>query len=69
MRVPGQCLWAQGENAIVSPAVCVGVCPGASGGMGGSVCTWGRCQESMEGSVQGRQGTMPNWQHPLAKVS
>lgn len=67
MKVPGQCLWAQGENAVGSPAGCE--YPGASGSTGGSDLHLGRCQESVVDSVQGRQGPMPSWQHSLAKVS
>lgn len=44
MKVPGQCLWAQGENAVGSPAGCVGVLehPGAWVAV---ICTWGGDRE------------------------
>jgi hypothetical protein len=40
MKVPGQCLWAQGENAVGSPAGCMCVLehPGAWVAV---ICTWG----------------------------
>lgn len=40
MKVPGQCLWAQGENAVGSPAGCVGVLEHL-GAWVAVICTWG----------------------------
>lgn len=56
MKVPGQCLWAQGENAVVSPAGCVGAL-GHPGAWVAVICTWGGVRKVWR--VVSRAGKVP----------